>query len=115
MKLTTNFPVGIASSLGGIRNAQATILDSTEKLTTGKEIGRAADNVAYIGKATRLESQIRSTSAAIGNMSEALSLFETAEIALAEAEDMLNRIRELALQASSDAINTEMLKKLENF
>ncbi|MBT6342906.1 MAG: flagellin, partial [Tateyamaria sp.] len=75
---------------------------SMERLSTGKRINSASDDAAGIAIASRLTSEIRGTNQAIRNAMDAQSLIDTAEGAHAEVENILQRMRELAVQASND-------------
>ena len=92
-------------AIQGINRAQDQIEQSMNRLSTGKKVSSGADDAAGLAMATRLNAQIQSLSAATSNTSNALSLLETADIALDGVSDMINRIRELAVQASSDALS----------
>lgn len=74
---------------------------STEKLSTGYSINRAADNAAGLAISEKMRSQIRGLSQATNNANDAISLIQTAEGGLQESEDILQRMRELAVQASN--------------
>lgn len=102
---TSNYFVA-AKAVQGINRAQEQIEQSMNRLSTGKKVSSGADDPAGLAMATRLSAQVQSLSVATNNASNALSLLETADTALDEVSDMINRIRELAVQASSDALNT---------
>ena len=72
-----------------------------EQLSTGKKINSAGDNAAGLAIATRMSSQIRGLDAAVRNASDAVSMVNTAEGALDEITTMLQRMRELAVQAGT--------------
>ena len=72
-----------------------------EQLSTGKKINSAGDNAAGLAIATRMSSQIRGLDAAVRNASDAISMVNTAEGALDEITAMLQRMRELAVQAGT--------------
>lgn len=74
---------------------------STEKLSTGYAINRAADNAAGLAISEKMRSQIRGLSQATNNANDAISLIQTAEGGLQESEDILQRMRELAVQSSN--------------
>lgn len=74
---------------------------STEKLSTGYSINRAADNAAGLAISEKMRSQIRGLSQATNNANDAISLIQTAEGGLQESEDILQRMRELAVQSSN--------------
>ena len=72
-----------------------------ERLSTGKRINSAADDAAGMAMASRVESQIRGLSIAARNAGDASSLIDTAESAMAEQANMLQRMRELAIQSAN--------------
>ncbi len=73
-----------------------------ERLSTGKRINSAADDAAGVAIASRLSSEIRGTNQAIRNAMDGQALIDTAEGAHKEVENILQRMRELAVQASND-------------
>jgi flagellin len=75
---------------------------SMERLSTGKRINGASDDAAGVAIASRLTSEIRGTNQAIRNAMDGQALIDTAEGAHAEVENILQRMRELAVQASND-------------
>ena len=77
---------------------------SIERLSSGFRINRGADDPSGLTVSENLRSQIRGTSKAIGNAQQGISVLQTAEGALSEHSELLNRIRELSIQAQSDAL-----------
>ena len=73
-----------------------------QQLSTGKRINSARDDAAGLAIANRMSQQIRSLDMAIRNAGDAVSLIQTAEGATASITDMLQRMRELAVQAIND-------------
>jgi flagellin len=74
-----------------------------EQLSTGKRINSASDDAAGIGISSVMTSQIRGLNQAVRNANDAISMIQTAEGAYSEVENMLQRMRELAIQASNDS------------
>jgi flagellin len=72
-----------------------------EKLSTGKKINSAADNAAGLAISTQMTSQIRGLGVAVSNANDAISMVNTADGALGEVTAMLQRMRELAVQAGT--------------
>ena len=72
-----------------------------EKLSTGKKINSAADNAAGLAISTQMTSQIRGLGVAVSNANDAISMVNTADGALDEITTMLQRMRELAVQAGT--------------
>ena len=77
-----------------------------QQLSTGKRINNAVDDVAGMAISTRLTSQIRGLNQAIRNTNDGISLIQTAEGATDQVTNMLQRMRELAVQASNDTNNS---------
>jgi len=75
---------------------------SMERLSTGKRINGASDDAAGVAIASRLTSEIRGTNQAIRNAMDGQALIDTAEGAHVEIEAILQRMREIAVQASND-------------
>ena len=74
---------------------------STEKLSSGYRINRAADDAAGLAISEKMRSQIRGLDQASTNASDGISMIQTAEGALNESHSILQRMRELAVQASN--------------
>jgi len=95
------------ASLNAQRNLTASqnALDSSmSRLSSGYRITRAGDDAAGLGISTKLEAQIRSYNQAIRNANDGISVIQTTESSLNEAANILTRLRELAMQSSSDGI-----------
>ena len=88
-----------------------------ERLSTGQRINSAGDDAAGLAISSRMTSQINGLNMAVRNANDAISLVQTADGALVEVESMLQRMRELAVQAASgttslsdkEALNTELV------
>jgi flagellin len=77
-----------------------------ERLSTGKRINSAKDDAAGLAISTSMTSQVRGMTQAIRNANDGISLAQTAEGALGEVTNMLQRVRELAVQSSSGTYST---------
>ena len=77
-----------------------------ERLSTGKRINSAKDDAAGLGISNRMTSQVRGLNMAIKNASDGISLMQTAEGALDEVTNSLQRMRELAVQAANGTNNS---------
>ena len=77
-----------------------------QQLSTGKRINNAVDDVAGLAISTRLTSQIRGLNQAVRNANDGMSLIQTAEGSTEQVTNMLQRMRELAVQASNDTNNS---------
>ena len=78
-----------------------------QQLSTGKRINSARDDAAGMSIATRMTHQIRSLNQAVRNAGDAINLIQTAEGATNEITDMMQRMRELAVQAVNDTNSNE--------
>ena len=97
--VNTNIGASLAQS-ALVRNQRA--LDTAmEQLSTGSKINSAADDAAGLAISTRMTSQINGLNMAVKNANDAINMVNTAEGALIEMTNMLQRMRELALQASN--------------
>jgi len=79
---------------------------SMTQLSTGKRINEAADDAAGLAISTRMTSQIKGMAAAITNINDAIGMIGTADAALIEITEMLQRMRELAIQAGTGTVNS---------
>jgi flagellin len=79
---------------------------SMERLSTGKRINSASDDAAGVAIASRLSSEIRGTNQAIRNAQDGQALIDTAEGAHKEVENILQRMREIAVQGANDTNDT---------
>ena len=86
---------------------------SMQQLSTGKRINSSRDDAAGMAIATRMTQQVRSLNQAVRNAGDAITLIQTAEGATNEITDMLQRMRELAIQASNDTNNNEQRSYLD--
>lgn len=75
--------------------------DAMEKLASGTRISRAADDAAGVAISGRMTSEVRGLSQAVRNASDAIALAQTAEGALSEISEILQRMRELSVQSAS--------------
>jgi flagellin len=85
----------------GSRMAEMSLQTAMERLSTGKRINSAKDDAAGLAIATSMTSSIRGMSQSIRNANDGISFAQTAEGALGEVTNMLQRIRELAVQSAS--------------
>ena len=81
---------------------QGTLSKSTEKLSSGYKINRAADNAAGLAISEKMRRQVRGLTQASTNAQDGISAVQTAEGALNEVHDMLQRMNELTVQAAND-------------
>jgi len=102
--INTNIPSLVARDALKL-NGRA-MADAMEQLSTGKRINSAADDAAGLAISQTMTAQIRSMNTAVRNANDGVSLAQTAEGALIEVSNMLQRMRELAVQASTGTIST---------
>ena len=96
-------------SLNAQRNlnrSQSSMQTSLERLSSGLRINRAKDDAAGMAISQRFTAQIKGLNQAIRNANDGISLAQTAEGAMQEVSGMLQRMRELAVQASNETYNT---------
>ena len=96
--------------LGATDNAMGKTL---EKLSSGLRINRAADDAAGLAISEKMRAQIRGMKQAIRNAQDGISFIQTAEGALNETHAILNRMRELAVQASNGIYTEDDKQKLQ--
>ena len=97
--VNTNVNASIAQN-ALVRNERS-MNTAMERLSTGQRINSASDDAAGLAIASRMTSQIRGLDAGIRNANDAISMISTADGALVEVTNMLQRMRELALQAAN--------------
>jgi flagellin len=102
--INTNIGALIAQKNMDISNNS--LESAMERISSGKRINSAADDAAGSAIASKMESQVRSLGVAIRNANDAISLTQTAEGALGEVENILQRIRELTVQAGNSTLNS---------
>ena len=97
------------SALNAYRNLVNTdnrLNKSLERLSSGLRINRAADDAAGLAISEKMRGQIRGLNQAMRNAQDAISLIQTAEGALNETHSILQRMRELSVQAASDTLTS---------
>ena len=87
---------------------------ATEKLSSGYRINRAADDAAGLAISEKMRSQVRGLNRASDNAQDGISLIQTAEGALNEVHSMLQRMSELAVQASNGTNASQDRTALDN-
>jgi flagellin len=101
---TNNAALNAAASASSVNREMET---SMARLSSGKRINSAADDAAGVAISSRLSSEIRGTDQAIRNSLDGQALIDTAEGAHSEIENILQRMREIAVQASNDTNNAQ--------
>lgn len=103
MRITTN--LAALSAHKNMIGSQREIQKSMQQLASGSRITRSADDAAGLAISENLKSQIRSYGQANRNANDGISLIQTAEGGLGEISNILTRLRELGIQASSDTVS----------
>ena len=104
-------------SLNAQRNtgsSQMSLATSMQRLSSGLRVNSAKDDAAGLAIAERMNSQVRGMNVAIRNANDAISLAQTAEGALGKVSDMLQRMRELAVQSANGTNNATDRSALNN-
>lgn len=104
MGLRINTNVMSLASQRALSKTTRDLNNNFRKLSTGERITRAADDAAGLAISEKFKSQIRSIQQAKRNAEDGISLVQTAEGGLSEVSNIIIRLRELAIQASSDTI-----------
>ncbi|QDK44342.1 flagellin FliC [Bdellovibrio sp. ZAP7] len=102
MRVTTN--MAAINAQRNLVGSQRTINDSMAKLASGSRINKAADDAAGLAISESFKAQIRSANQAQRNANDGISMVQTAEGGLNEIGNIIVRLRELGIQASSDTI-----------
>lgn len=89
-----------------LNRSQSSMQVSLERLSSGLRINRAKDDAAGFAISERFTAQIRGMQQASRNANDGISLVQTAEGAMAEISNSLQRMRELAVQASNETVNS---------
>ena len=103
--VVVNTNISALRSSEAMRQTENAMGDAMERLSTGSRINSASDDAAGSAIASKMEAQTRSLAVAVRNANDAISLTQTAEGALGEVEDILQRIRELAVQSGNSTLN----------
>ena len=103
-------PISVSNSLSKLVSANLTpvqrnIEESIQKLSTGKRIHKGADDAASMHLASRFETKVKGLTVTISNKKDALSSLYTAEGGVKRIGELLQRMRELTLNAQTDTID----------
>ena len=101
MPLMINSNIASLNAQRQLTSAGAELDQASERLSSGKRINSAGDDAAGLSIANRFTSQIRGLDQAVRNANDGISLIQTAEGALDESTNILQRMRELAVQSSN--------------
>ena len=102
MALNINTNIGALGAAAAASSVNKSMETAMERLSTGLRINTASDDAAGVAIASRLTSEIRGTNMAVRNSMDAQAMIDTAEGAHIEITNILQRMRELAVQAAND-------------
>ena len=105
MSMVINTNVGSISAQRHINTAVREQSEAMERLSSGKRINSARDDAAGLGISNRMTSQIRGLDQAVRNANDGISLIQTAEGALDQTTNILQRMRELSIQSANGTYN----------
>lgn len=105
MQINTNLAAN--NAYRNLSNTQNDLSKSLEKLSSGLRINRASDDAAGLAISEGLKSQVNGMGVAARNAQDGISVIQTAEGSLTEVHSILQRVRDLAVQAGNDSNNTE--------
>jgi flagellin len=108
--INTNIAASVTAN--AMRENQRTMENTMERLATGKRINSASDDAAGLAIGQRMEGQIRGMQQASRNSNDAISMIQTADGAAIEIGEMLQRMRELAVQATNGTNGTDDISNL---
>ena len=111
LSINTNTTALIAQN--NLGNIQLAMQSSMKKLSSGKRINSAADDAAGLQVASRMTTQILGLDVAMRNANDAISMSQTAEGAMQEHTNIMNRMRDLALQSANDTNSIAERKALQ--
>lgn len=106
MSISVNTNISAMTAQRYMNNATAAQTDSMEKLSSGSKINSAADDASGLQISNRMTAQTRGLDVAVRNANDGMSIAQTAEGAMKETTNVLQRLRDLSLQ-SSNGSNTD--------
>ncbi len=112
--LSINYNPSVLKAQNNLALASDAVSSALERMSTGFKINRASDDAAGLYVATKMSSQIRGLLQAKKNVSDGLSLLNTAEGDLGSVQDLLLRIRDLSLQASNGIYDDSARKAMQD-
>ena len=112
MGFVINNNLAANTSYRNLNATQGDLSKSLEKLSTGLRINRAGDDAAGLSISEGLKAQITGSAQAARNAQDGISVIQTTEGALTEVHSILQRVRDLAVQAGNDSNNTDSRKAI---
>ncbi len=113
MPQTINTNVSSLTAQRNLNSSQSSLATSMQRLSSGLRVNSAKDDAAGLAIAERMNTQIRGLNVAARNANDGISLAQTAEGALGKVGDMLQRMRELAVQSSNATNSSDDRKALQ--
>ena len=113
MSIVVNTNIASMNAQRSLMSSSNSLQEAMERLATGKKINSAADDAAGFAIAESMTAQIRGLSMAAKNASDALGLLKVVENATNDVTDILQRVRELAVQAQSGTNGTTDIANLQ--
>ena len=113
MALTINTNVASLNAQRNLGVSQSNLAKSMQRLSSGLRINSAKDDAAGLAISDRMTAQVRGLNQAARNANDGISLAQTAEGALQETTNMLQRIRELAVQGANGTNDTSDLASIQ--
>lgn len=114
MGMTVRTNIATLRASGSLSRTQEALSGTLERISSGLRINRAADDAAGLGVATALETAVVSAWQGIRNANDGISIVQTAESASNEVTDILQRMRELAVQSSSETLDDQERSYIED-
>jgi flagellin len=114
MAQTINTNIASLNSQRNLNTSQASLGTSLQRLSSGLRINSAKDDAAGLAISERFTSQVRGNNQAARNANDGISLAQTAEGGLSTAGDLLQRIRELAVQSANGSNSASDRKSIQN-
>ena len=105
MRIANNLPA--LTAFNALNSTNKSLQKAINSLSTGLRINSAADDAAGFAVSEKMRSQISGLDIALRNSQDGISLLQTAEGALGETNSMLQRMRELCVQASNDTLTSQ--------
>jgi flagellin len=113
MAMTINTNVNALTAQRNLNASQSTLATSMQRLSSGLRVNSAKDDAAGLAIAERMTASVRGLNVAARNANDGISLAQTAEGALGKVGDMLQRMRELAVQSSNATNSSDDRKALQ--
>ncbi|WP_024851368.1 flagellin N-terminal helical domain-containing protein [Hydrogenovibrio kuenenii] len=113
MALVINTNLSADNAVRLLNKSQAQMSTSMERLTSGLRINKTADDAAGKAVATQMTEQIRGTTQAVRNANDGISLIQTVDGAAEETVNMLQRVRELAIQSTNGTYTSAQRSQMD--